>query len=157
MLLNILFDSSQLLYHLTLMPSGGDFDCCLSLISCCLFRTVELHVRHLLVVSRMPPVVRLSLVFHRALLRVDELQHAKKHCCGSPCPKPTPRELALIKCCSCGAGFRHSASFHARVVLVGAACRLGELGNVHNDLGVLGGDRVVPVVLRVFVSWRKEE
>ena len=40
--------------------------------------------------------------------------------------------------------FRHSAGFHARVVLDGAACRLGGLGEV-ND------------VLRVLVSWKKEE
>ena len=51
------------------------------------------------------------------------------------------------------AGFRHSASFHARVILDGAACRLGEHGDVHGVLGVLGDDRVVPIVLRVLVSW----
>ena len=52
------------------------------------------------------------------------------------------------------AGFRHSASFHARVIVDGAACRLGEPGDVHDVLGVLGVDRVVPiVVLRVLVSW----
>ena len=39
------------------------------------------------------------------------------------------------------AGFRHTAGFHARVILDGVACRLGELGDVH--------DPVVPVVLRV--------
>ena len=38
------------------------------------------------------------------------------------------------------AGFRHSACFHARVILDGAACRLGELGDVHDVLGVLGVD-----------------
>ena len=36
------------------------------------------------------------------------------------------------------AGFRHSASFHARVVLEGAACRLGGLGEVDDVLGILG-------------------
>ena len=51
------------------------------------------------------------------------------------------------------AGFRHSAGFHARVILDGAACRLGEHGDVHDVLGVLGGDRVVPIVVRVLVSW----
>ena len=35
----------------------------------------------------------------------------------------------------------------------GAACRLGELGDVHDELGVLGGDRVVQIVLRVLGSW----
>ena len=50
-------------------------------------------------------------------------------------------------------GFRHSAGFHARVILDGAACRLGELGDVHDVLGVLGDVLVVPIVLRVLVSW----
>ena len=50
-------------------------------------------------------------------------------------------------------GFRHSAGFHARVVLDGAACRLGGLGEVDDILGVLGVDRVVPIVVRVLVSW----
>ena len=45
------------------------------------------------------------------------------------------------------AGFRHSASFHGRVILDGAACRLGDPGEVHDVLGVLGVDRVVPIVL----------
>ena len=36
------------------------------------------------------------------------------------------------------AGFRHSASLHARVILDGAACRLRELGDVRDVLGVLG-------------------
>ena len=49
------------------------------------------------------------------------------------------------------AGFRRSAGFHARVVLDGAACRLGELGDVHYVLGVLGGDHIEPIVLRVLV------
>ena len=48
-------------------------------------------------------------------------------------------------------GFRHSAGFHARVILDGAACRLGELGDVRDVLGVLGDARVVPIVLRVLV------
>ena len=52
----------------------------------------------------------------------------------------------------CG-GFRHSAGCHARVILDGAACRPRELGDVHDVLGVLGVDHVVPVVLRVLVSW----
>ena len=51
------------------------------------------------------------------------------------------------------AGFRPSAGFHARVILDGAACRLGERGDVHDVLGVLGHDKVVPIVLRVLVSW----
>ena len=50
------------------------------------------------------------------------------------------------------AGFRHSAGFHARVILDGAACRLGELGDVHGELGVLGVDRVVPIVPRFLAS-----
>ena len=41
------------------------------------------------------------------------------------------------------AGFRHSAGLHARVILDGATCRLGELGDVRDVLGVL----------RVPVSW----
>ena len=51
------------------------------------------------------------------------------------------------------AGFRHSAGFHARVILDGAACQLGELGDVRDVLGVLRVDHVVAVVLRVLVSW----
>ena len=51
------------------------------------------------------------------------------------------------------AGFRHSAGFHARVVLDGAACRLGGLGEVDDVLGVLGVYRVIPIVVRVLVSW----
>ena len=51
--------------------------------------------------------------------------------------------------------FRHSASLH--VILDGTACRLGDLGDVQDVLGVLGVDRVVPIVLRVLVSWKKEE
>ena len=35
------------------------------------------------------------------------------------------------------AGFRHSAGFQARVILDGAACRLGEPGDVHDVLVVL--------------------
>ena len=46
--------------------------------------------------------------------------------------------------CSC-AGFRHSAGFHARVVLDSDAFRPGVLGEVGDSLGVLGLDRVVPV------------
>ena len=41
------------------------------------------------------------------------------------------------------AGFRHSAGFHARVILEGAACRLRGLGEVDDALGVPGVDRVV--------------
>ena len=55
------------------------------------------------------------------------------------------------------AGFRHSAGFHATVVLDGAACRLGQPGEVRDVLGVLGVDRVFPTVVRVLVSWKKEE
>ena len=55
---------------------------------------------------------------------------------------------------SCG-GFRHSAGFHARVVLDGAACRLKELGDVHDVLDVLGVV-LVPIVLRVLVSQKEE-
>ena len=50
-------------------------------------------------------------------------------------------------------GFRHSASFHARVILDGAACRLRKLGVVRDVLGVLGVDPVVLIVLRTPVSW----
>ena len=39
---------------------------------------------------------------------------------------------------------------HTRVILGGAACRLGEPGEVDDVLGVLGVDRVVPIVVRVF-------
>ena len=51
------------------------------------------------------------------------------------------------------AGFRHSAGFYARVILDGAACRLGGLGELGDVLGVLGGERVVPIVVCVLVSW----
>ena len=51
------------------------------------------------------------------------------------------------------AGFRQCADLHAREVLDGAACRLGERGDVHDELGVLGVDRVVPIAVRVLVSW----
>ena len=54
------------------------------------------------------------------------------------------------------AGFRHSAGFHATVILDGAACRLGDLGEVHDFLGVLGVDRVVSIALCVLVSWKEE-
>ena len=50
-------------------------------------------------------------------------------------------------------GFRHSAGFHAKVNLDAAACRLGGLREVHDVLGVLGEQRVVPIVVRVLVSW----
>ena len=49
------------------------------------------------------------------------------------------------------ADFRHSAGLHARVILDGATCRLSELGDVRDVLGVLGVDLVVPIVLRVLV------
>ena len=55
------------------------------------------------------------------------------------------------------AGFRHCARLHARVILDGAACRLRELGDVRDVLGVLGVENIVPAVLRVLVSWLKEE
>ena len=43
------------------------------------------------------------------------------------------------------------------MVLDGDACRLGDLGEVDDVPGVLGVDRVVPLVVRVLVSWKKEE
>ena len=49
------------------------------------------------------------------------------------------------------AGFRHSTGYHARVILDGPACRLGERGDVHDVLGVLGGDHIEPIVLRVLL------
>ena len=52
----------------------------------------------------------------------------------------------------CYEGFRHSAGFLDRVVLDGVAFRLVLLGEVDDALGVLGVDRVVPIV-RVLVSW----
>ena len=39
------------------------------------------------------------------------------------------------------------------MILDGTACRLGEHGDVHDVLGVLGVDRVVPIAVRVLVSW----
>ena len=45
------------------------------------------------------------------------------------------------------------ADFHARVVLDGAACPLGYPGEVDDVPGVLGVDRVVPIVVRVLVLW----
>ena len=39
------------------------------------------------------------------------------------------------------------------MILDGAACRLGEHGDVHDVLGVLGDDLVVPIELRVLVWW----
>ena len=51
------------------------------------------------------------------------------------------------------AGFRDSAGFHARVIVDGAACRLGDPGGADDVLDVLGVDRVVPIVVRVLVSW----
>ena len=53
------------------------------------------------------------------------------------------------------AGFRHSAGFHARAILDGAACRQKEL-DVRDVLGVLGVALVVPIVLRVLVSQKEE-
>ena len=50
-------------------------------------------------------------------------------------------------------GFPPLCRFHARVVLDGAACRLGDLGEVDDVPVVLGVDRVVPIVLRVLVWW----
>ena len=38
------------------------------------------------------------------------------------------------------------------MILDGAACRLRELGDVRDVLGVLGVALVVPIVLRVLVS-----
>ena len=55
------------------------------------------------------------------------------------------------------AGFRHSAGFHARVVLLDSdAFRPGLLGEVDDALGVLGADRVVAIVVSVLV-WSKGE
>ena len=51
------------------------------------------------------------------------------------------------------AGFRHSAGFHTRVILDSVAFRLDVLGEADDALGVLGVDRVVPIVVRVLVSW----
>ena len=70
--------------------------------------------------------------------------------------RATADALPYMRELSC-ASFRHSPIFHAKVILDGAACRLGELGDVHDVLGVLGDDHVVPIVLRVLVSWWKEE
>ena len=39
------------------------------------------------------------------------------------------------------------------MILDGAACRLGEHGDVHDALGVLGVFRVEPIEVRVLVSW----
>ena len=49
---------------------------------------------------------------------------------------------------------RSSRRSHARVILDGATCRLSELGDVRDVLGVLGVDHVVPIVLRVLVATR---
>ena len=54
------------------------------------------------------------------------------------------------------AGFRHPAGFHGRVVFDGVAFQLGQLEDDHDVEGVLGVDRVVPIVVRVVV-WCKEE
>ena len=51
------------------------------------------------------------------------------------------------------AGFRHSAGFHARVILDGLAFRLDVLEEADDALSVLGVDRVVTIVVRVLVSW----
>ena len=51
-------------------------------------------------------------------------------------------------CCAGSA----SAGFHDRVVLDGVAFRV-VLGEVDDALCVLRVDRVVPVVVRVLVSW----
>ena len=48
---------------------------------------------------------------------------------------------------------RSAQVLHARAILDGSVCRLRELGDVHDVLGVLGVDHVVPVVLRFLVSW----
>ena len=39
------------------------------------------------------------------------------------------------------------------MILDGAACRLGGLGEGDDVPDVLGKDRVVPIVVRVLVSW----
>ena len=43
------------------------------------------------------------------------------------------------------------------MILDGAARQLGDPGEVDDALGVLGVDRGVPSVVRVLVSWQKEE
>ena len=53
----------------------------------------------------------------------------------------------------CCAGFRHSAGFHDKVVLDSDAFGLVVLGEVDDALGVLGVDRIVPIVERVLVLW----
>ena len=69
----------------------------------------------------------------------------------------TLRSVSPLWRCLC-AGFRHSAGFHARVVLLESdVFRPGLLGEVDDALGVLRVDRVVPIVVRVLVSWYKEE
>ena len=69
-----------------------------------------------------------------------------------PSQAPLAHNLWRMLC----AGFRHSADFHARVVLDGAACRLDVLGEADDVLGVLGVNRVVPIAVRVLVSWLQE-
>ena len=64
----------------------------------------------------------------------------------------TTKNRLYLRALSC-AGFRHSAGFHARAILDGAPCRLGELGDVHDVLGVLEIVLVVPIVLRVVEEW----
>ena len=51
---------------------------------------------------------------------------------------------------TCG---EYRAWVSATLILGGAACRLGDPGEVHDALGVLEVDRVVPIVVRVLVSW----
>ena len=57
------------------------------------------------------------------------------------------------KCC---ADFHHSAGFHDRVVVDTDAFRLVVLREVDDAQFVLGVDRVVPIVVRLLVSWQKE-
>ena len=52
------------------------------------------------------------------------------------------------------AGFRHSASLHAKVILDGATCRLKEFGDVRDVLSVLGVLKDRQVKKKKKCSWR---
>ena len=53
----------------------------------------------------------------------------------------------------CCVGYRQSAVFHDRVVVDSDAFRLVLLEGVDDAQFVLGVDRVVPIVVRLLVSW----
>ena len=54
----------------------------------------------------------------------------------------------------CAGGSVALQIFHGTVVLLDSdAFRLGLLGEVDDALGVLGVDRIVPIAVRVLVSW----